>query len=344
MDIIKEDVFRKQLKKGLSGGYLFFGEEDYLKSFSVGAAREAVCADPTFAVFNDVRIDALDYTPTALVNALMAPPMMAEQKIVTLCGLALSDMKSSELEELYEALATLKEYDYNVLIISVPSGLMDEGLLPKSPSGVLTELSKYLTPVQFLPITGARLAAWIGKHFEHHGVSASPAVCNMLMERCGSSMFTLSAETEKISYYVLSHSRTEVTPSDVENVAAAVIDSDAYALTNAILDGKYSEAIDALNVMKFRRVEPVIVLSEVSKAVCDLLSIKLMQQEGASITEMTQALKFKSEYRTRIYAQSAPAKSEERLRRALLLCSEADLALKLSPQGYTAIERLICCL
>lgn len=344
MDIIKEDIFRKQLKKGLSGGYLFFGEEDYLKSFSVGAAREAICTDPTFAVFNDVRIDAIDYTSSALINALMPPPMMAEQKIVTISGLAVSDMKQNELDELYDALSTLSEYDYNVLIISVPAGLIDEGSLPKRPSAVLTELSKYLTPVQFDTITGARLCSWIGKHFEHHGVSASPAICNMLIERCGRSMFTLSAETEKISYYVLSRGRNAVTEADAENISASVIDSDAYALTNSILDGKYAEAIDALNVMKFRRVEPVIILSEISKTVCDLLAVKLMQQEGASLNEMTQALKFKSDYRTRLYAQAAAGKSEDKLRGALLLCSEADLALKLSPQGYAAIERLICCL
>ena len=35
MDIIKEDVFRKQIKKGLSGGYLFFGEEDFGKEKSL---------------------------------------------------------------------------------------------------------------------------------------------------------------------------------------------------------------------------------------------------------------------------------------------------------------------
>ena len=38
MDIIKEDAFRKQLKKGLSGAYLFFGDEDYLKNFSLKVA------------------------------------------------------------------------------------------------------------------------------------------------------------------------------------------------------------------------------------------------------------------------------------------------------------------
>ena len=342
MDIIKEDVFRKQLKKGLSGGYLFFGEEDYLKSFSLRAAREAVCSDETFSVFNDVRIDPMDYSASALVNALMPPPMMCDQKIVTLSGLSISDMKQNELDELYDALGALSEYDYNVLIISVPSGLIDTGNLPKKPSPVLTELSKYLTPVQFDPISGARLTGWIGKHFEHHGVTAPPNVCNLLIERCGRSMFILSSEAEKISYYVLSQGRTTVSADDIENISATVIDSDAYALTNAILDGKYSEAMDALNVMRFKRVEPVIVLSEISRTVCDLLAVKLLSGEGLSPAEISSALNLRSEYRAKLYAQAAAQKSEQRLKRALLLCSEADLTLKLSPQGYTAIERLIC--
>ena len=78
MELLREDLFRKQMKKGLSGGYLFFGEEDYLKSFALRAARESICPDPTFALFNDVRLDALDYSASALLDALMPPPMMSE--------------------------------------------------------------------------------------------------------------------------------------------------------------------------------------------------------------------------------------------------------------------------
>ena len=39
MEIIKEDGFRKLLKGGLSGGYLFFGEEDYLKAYAILRVR-----------------------------------------------------------------------------------------------------------------------------------------------------------------------------------------------------------------------------------------------------------------------------------------------------------------
>ena len=170
MDIIKEDGFRKLLKSGLCGGYLFFGEEDYLKAFSLKSARESLCEDETFAVFNDMKIDALDYSAAALLDALMPPPMMSEKKIVTVNGLSIDSLKPSEIDDLCDALATLEEYDYNVLIISVPSGEIDEGNLPKKPSAVLTKLCKYLTPVRFDAVTPARLVSWLGKHFAHNGV------------------------------------------------------------------------------------------------------------------------------------------------------------------------------
>lgn len=342
MEIIKEDVFRKQLKQGLSGGYLFFGDEDYLKSFALRSAREALCPDPTFSLFNDVRIDAMDYSPSALLDALMPPPMMTEKKIVTVSGLPLSSMRANDLEDLLETLDTLKTYDYNVLILSVPAGHLDEGT-PKKPSPLLLKLSEYLTPVQFAPISGAKLVAWVGKHFGHHGVTASPEVSAYLIEYCGKSMFTLSSETEKLSYYVLSQGRSTVTKEDIQAVSVPELEADTYALANAILDGNYKEAIDALEVMKFRRVDPIIVLSQVSRTVCDLCDIRALAKEGLRADEIAEVLRplRMNEYKIRLYLNSATSKSDKRLRRALRLCAEADAALKLSPQGYLAIERLI---
>ncbi len=342
MEIIREDVFRKQLKKGLSGGYLFYGDEDYLKGFALRAAREDFCSDPTFSLFNHVEIDALDYSPDALLDALMPLPMMADKKLITLTGLNLSRFRSEEMDALFDTLAALKEYDYNVLILSVPAGQLDEGS-PKKPSALLTKFAEYLTPVHFAPVVGARLCAWVGKHFTHHGVTASPDVCSFLIEYSGSSMHILAAETEKLSYYVLSQGRQSVTREDVEKVSVAELDADTYALTNAVLDGDYEKAFRALEVMRFRRIEPVIVLSQVSKTLCELCWIKALQKEGLGATEISAVLKSQRipEFKVRLYLSSVASKSEKKLRRAMELCMEADRTLKLSPQGYQAIERLI---
>ncbi|MBR2353976.1 MAG: DNA polymerase III subunit delta [Clostridia bacterium] len=342
MEIIREDVFRKQLKKGLSGGYLFYGDEDYLKGFTLRSVKEEFCADPTFALFNTVEIDAMDYSPDALLDAMMPLPMMTDKKLITLTGLNLSRFRSEEIDALADTLSALKEYDYNVLILSVPAGQIDEGT-PKKPSALLTKLAEHLTPVHFAPVVGARLCAWVGKHFTHHGVTASPEVCTYLINYCGSSMFTLASETEKLSYYVLSHGRQTVTREDVEKVSVAELDADTYALTNAVLDGNYEKAFRALEVMRFRRIEPVIVLSQVSKTLCELAWIKALQKEGLGAAEISAALKSQRipEFKVRLYLSSVASKSEQKLRRAIELCMEADRMLKLSPQGYQAIERLI---
>lgn len=343
MELIREDAFRKQMKKGLSGGYLFFGDEDYMKSFALRSAREAICPDETFAVFNDVRIDALDYSAGALLNALMPPPMMSEVKIVTVSGLNVGEMRPSELEDLFEVLEALPQYDYNVLILSIPAGQLDEGNLPKRPSPLYTRFAELLTPVLFEPISGSRLIGWVGKHFEHHGVYASPETCAFLVEYCGRSMYALASETEKLSYYVLQNQRNEVTRADVETVSVAEFSTDSFALANAVLDGKYEEAVKALAVMKFRRVEPVVIMGEVSRVICDLAAVKSLREQGLPASEIASTLKM-NEYKVKLYLNGSGGKSLKRIARAVELCSEADLLLKQSPQGYVAIEKLICSL
>ena len=56
--IIKESDFRKQIKSAPAVGYLFFGEEDYMKKFALDTAIEAISPDPSFAFFNEIRLES----------------------------------------------------------------------------------------------------------------------------------------------------------------------------------------------------------------------------------------------------------------------------------------------
>ena len=200
MNILNSDDFRRELKKGLSGGYLFFGDEDYLKLNSLISARKAVCPEEAFAFFNDLRIDPLALSADSLLDALAPLPMMSEAKIVSVSGLYISSFKPSEIDDLCDVFDNLSEYPSNVLIISIPSGGIDEGRLPKAPSAIFTKLTKSLKPVYFGTPPQAKLIAWCQKHFEHNGVVCSDDICRALFERCGTSMFTLAAEIDKLSF------------------------------------------------------------------------------------------------------------------------------------------------
>lgn len=341
--IIKEADFRRQLKAPCGGGYLLFGDEDYLKAYAVRIARQVICDDPSFAVFNDVRLDALDFTPDKLQDALMPPPMMADYKIVTLCGLDLGNLKPSEIEGLCQVLENAEQYPYNLLLVSIPAGGMDVGYLPKRPSAILNRLGSCLTPVQFDRTTPQKLASWIGRHLEHNGVGADPATCHAVMETCGHDMFTLASETDKLSYYVLAQGRTTATVDDVHQVCCSVTEYDAFAFANAVMEGRREEALHILAQLKFRRTEPIIVLSEITRVFCDLLAVKAMAADSAPAAQIASALKM-HEYKVGLYQRAAAALSWDRLRTAMDLCAEADTALKSSPQGYLTLERLICAL
>ena len=345
LTILKEADFRKALKTNPTGGYLFFGEEDYMKSAAIRMARESVTeADPAMAAFNDIRLDGLDFTPAALLDAMTVPPMGADRKVITVTGLNLSALRAADMDKLCEALAEIPDYPYNLVILSAAADTFDPGNLPKKPSELLTSLAEYLTPVWFERNTPAKLAGWVQKHYLHGGVQADPKLCQFTIEYCGRNMFTLANEVDKVACYIRAHGRDTATEADIRTAAIPAMEYDAFAFTNAITERRRADALEILADLKLRRVEPLFILSEVSRVVCDLLAIRAMADGGRTPAEIGSELKM-HEYRVGLYLKQARKTDLALLRNAVTAAEAADRALKRSAaDGYGIIERLICTL
>jgi DNA polymerase-3 subunit delta len=119
---------------------------------------------------------------------------------------------------------------------------------------------------------------------------------------------------------------------------------DAFAFTNAITERRRADALEILADLKLRRVEPLFILSEVSRVVCDLLAIRAMADGGRTPAEIGSELKM-HEYRVGLYLKQARKTDLALLRNAVTAAEAADRALKRSAaDGYGIIERLICTL
>lgn len=340
MKLLSESDIGRELKNP-KPGYIFFGDEDYTKLHAVRRMRSAICPDESMAAFNDIRISALDYTPTRLLDSLELLPMLGERKLVVLSGLDFGILRSDELNSLCEVLSQLETYDYNTFILCVPAGAIEEGRLPNKPSAPLAKLAEYLTPVRFQKSTPARLAVWVGKHFEFNGVAASPAVCARVVDYCGSSMFTLAEEIDKISWYVLSAGRREVTDADILKASIPDRSYDAFAFANALTVGDRRRALDILLIMKQQKTEPTIIMGDISRAFCDMLTVRLLADEGYGAPIIAEKTRI-HEYRVGIYLNAVSSVPAASLRRIVEMCADADATVKLSPRGYEAIERHIC--
>lgn len=339
MNILKDADFRREIKSAPGKAYLFFGEEDYLKYHALTAAKDAISPDQTLSMFNELKLDALSYSPSALLDAIMPAPMMADKKLITITGLNLDSMKQSEIDSLCSALAALDEYDYNTVIISVASDCFDYGRSLKSPGKRLSALSEFMTPVYFEKVSPARLISWVGKHFSNNGVTASPEVCAFTIERCGRDMFTLSSETDKISFYTLSQGRNEVTRDDVSKSSVPSAEFDTYALSNALTAGNRETALAVLGDMKFRQVEPVVIMGEIVAHIYDSLQVELLAADGLTSREISEFLKM-HEYKVSLILRSK--RGVERLKIMLDKCRAADLEIKSFSDGYSVLEKLIC--
>ena len=341
LTILTDAEYRRTLSKKPALGYLLFGDEDYLKLHAVETARQALVPDPAFAPFNEVWMDALDYTPARLLDALTPLPMMAERKLVVITGMNLTAFRAPDVDRFCELVGRLDEYPHNCLIVVVPREGMDVGYLPKRPSALFSRLAEVLTPVRYDYVGPQKLAGWVSKHFSHNGIAISSDTAGFFLDYCGRDMFTLAAEAEKLCWYVLAHGRTEVTPDDIRQVACAGIAYDAFAFGNAVMEGRRADAMAALATLRYRRTDPILLLGEVIRTWCDMLSVRLLAEEGKRADEIAAVTRLHS-YKVSLYQKASAGIDDVRLRRAIALCAEADAALKLSPQGYAPIERLVC--
>ncbi|UKI12311.1 MAG: hypothetical protein L6V84_06135 [Oscillospiraceae bacterium] len=68
--------------------------------------QDAVCpADDPMATFNSLRLDGLDLTAARLLDAMAAPPMGAERKLITVTGVNFNTLRAADAEALLGALA-----------------------------------------------------------------------------------------------------------------------------------------------------------------------------------------------------------------------------------------------
>lgn len=328
--------FKAELKK-LSGGYLFYGEEDYLKRYYLNALRKQTVTEGD--VFNHIVINSESYTPERLSASLEALPVMADRKLVEVNSLYLSSMSENELEELCSVLARLPDYEYNVLVIYTEPDELDPGVKNK-PSPSLKKLTEYLKPVFFDRETPARLADWTYKHFVKELIVAPHDAVTTLVSRCGGDMYTLSGEIDKLCCYLKANGRDKLTEEDVVRICGERKEIGAFELANAILDRSPARAFAVLSEMKKVKERPEAILSGISRTISDLLTVKVLIDSGMSMQTIEKRLVMNS-YRLSLYSKSAAKNSHSDLKNVLDRCYEADKLIKSTQlNSYTVLERL----
>lgn len=329
------------IKSGkLSGVYIFTGEEEYLVRHYLGVLRSALSLDEGLAAFNHIKLHADKGSHAAVVEAVKSPPMMSDYKLIEWSERDFSSMKESDFSALEELCELVSEHPYAVVAFTASADKLELGT-QKRPSAFHKRFADKINILRFDKSTDNQLYAWLKKHFDASGVGVTPDTLRALVFRSGHSMDVLKSEVEKLSALALGRGVATVTPDMVDEVASSTPEADTYALSTAITDKNRRAAFAALEEMKFRRVDPAIIMGMIARSFGELLTASNLLDEGAGIQALSETTGMK-EFKARITVAAAKKYKSEHLREAVSELSRIDAASKYGGiTGYTAIELFI---
>ena len=342
MEALDSKKFRTKAKGELFGGYLFYGEEEYLKRNALSEARKSVFPDGPDS-FNHIRLDGDNYSLEALENAIMSLPVFAEKKLIEVHSLNLNQMKDKATEELCAVLSLLSESSDTVLILYTVPAEFDPGE-GKKITKQFKALSEVLNTVHFEKQSRDMLAKWVSRHFAHNKIVCNLDMSYALMDRCGTDMFNLVTETDKLSAYVLSQGRDTLTRQDIELLATKTKEIGAFDFSNAILARDTDKAFYILSSYEAEDKsgkEVNLTLGSLISIFRTLCRIAVLAESGMREAQIAKELKL-NEYRCSLYRKALGRRTSEDIERILELCAETDRLLKNGyPNGYALLSRLI---
>lgn len=333
--------YKAKLKSGdLSGVYVFAGEEDYLKRYYLGELRKRCVGDEAMAVFNHSVYDGKEIDFAAIMEDIKSPPMMSDYKLIEWHHADFTALSDAEVELLLDLCGMIKDYPYAVVAFL----LVPEGFEPYSKKKKAATLRKVQTEADFLLFnksTDNQLFSWLKKHFDANGVTVSLDTLKALLFRSGRNMDVLEKEVNKISYMVLARGKNVATPEDVEEAASSTPECDTFAFSNAITERNKALAFTALEEMRVRRVDPIVIMAMMSRTYSELLLVANALAEGMGADAIEKQYNIK---RARLQHQMAAVRKygREKLLEIISELARIDAASKFGGiTGYTAVEIFI---
>ena len=347
----------KIASKNIGGIYCFFGDEEYMLDYYIKKIYDAAAKNGSpeldCEAFNGDNFDVEEFT-----DSVLSYPLASDFKFVVVKQIELGKLKNEIKSGIVNCLSDISE-DVCVIFKSDEFSGSIKKAAPKKPARTAkkskadvpdVELVDFLREngilCEFKENTKQSLIKWIKKIAASENLDISDANASYILSRAGNRMYPVRNELDKLIAYVKAENRSEIGEKDiallVEDKFASEIE--AFELSNSITGRNYAKAIEILEKHKNQKDEPVVVLGQIARHFCDMLSVNLALSDG--IADRTSIAKKTGmhEYKVKlimdgIRAYKNPAQT---IAYALDLCRTCDIRLKsTSLPPYQMLENLI---
>lgn len=323
--------FKGDLSAGtLSGAYIFYGEESYLREYYLEALRKKLIP-AGFEEFNYHRVEGKDVNVQALTEMAEAMPMMAERTLLVAVDFDIFKLSEEQRDKLIALLEDIPPYCCMVFVYDT---------LEYRPNKTMKKLCRaigsHVEAVEFRPASGSDLEAWVARRFRALGKDIDRQTSQYLIFLCGGLMTGLAQEIAKIGAYAKSGT---ITRADIDAVADPVLSAEVFRLSDAVLQGDYDRASSILGDLLKMQTEPIAILAALGGQLRRIYTARLAIDSGRDKYWLMELWDMRSDYPAKLLLSAARRASADWCAQAVRMCQVLDRRMK-SEKGMDAAGEL----
>ena len=177
----------------------------------------------------------------------------------------------------------------------------------------------------FSTLSDPELRDFIIKRLAREHRPITEGALNVFLDRCGDDMWQITNELEKIISYTFG--KDGIRQEDVEALMSPRAEDKIFAMIDAILSGKSSEALKYYTDLLLLRSDPLGILKLLEDQLRLLYHVKLLDGDHVSLKDMAATLSMR-DVRVKMALPTARKSSKISLTRRIGMCTETDERIK----------------
>ncbi|WMJ21983.1 DNA polymerase III subunit delta [Paludicola sp. MB14-C6] len=330
MPKLNETELKQRIAQGqLANIFFLYGQEDFFVSKYAKEIIDKVVAKQ-FESFNLNWFHGDKLSLDELEDAIESLPMMADRKCVVVQNLDIDGLSKSDYEKLNELLKSPNEM---TVVVFFANKIQYDVKKSSRVKTFLNFVQKDGIVCEFTIKDKSTLKRELCSRAKKESVELDMPIAEYFIDRCSMNYGILIKELDKLIHYVKGMNQGfEITKKAIDLCCIPTIESNAFKLSNAIVQKNYEKAFLLLDELFYQRQEPLAILGALDMCFYDLYRAKVAIESGKTAEEVQSDFGYSP---TRSFAirnafRDARASSTVQIRRYINILAETDYKLKSS--------------
>lgn len=341
-DVISWSVFSPEIKNGLYGTYILFGDDDFIKNSMFHSIYNQIMGTGDFADFNYFKVSfALNEDPISkLEDSVSSLPMMQDQTLIEVREFNFAKAKKSDFDTIVNICSSIETETVCVFICLEEDFPYDKKFVSSS---LYKSLAPFTTFVNCSHLDKVKYCSWVHKKAMSNKCVLSSEAQDILYEMTQGDMLFTENELNKLISYSLSQNETYiVTGDDVKRLCTSMPSEEIdFELNNACATWNIKDVLACINKSKDRQEDPITVINKLETIYSDMLDMKAALVSGLTPNEASKILGI-NEYRGNLLANTVSKPPISLIEFAVKEAFNADVMVKSTTvDPWLVIDELI---